>query len=302
MGSAVTHHLVTVEGKGFKYTNPGGFVTREGEQYVLARRNKSTDDMGTSDAERSSVVLLKRKRTGPNTLIDTDIVLLGGREHAGYEDPRLLPINLSIKDQAFTYTFVDGKNHYSRLKCLREGKAAGFSKAMGPPAAPCKNGFLFKAESGGIIVVSRPDGGPIRFYKLADVSQVLSAFDLWHPMDWWEKRLFAEIRLPKWSRGMRGEFSHIGFGTIINPRAAIIHFGHSDAQGKYYVTALQDLAADGTPIGPPEIITEPAEGLPIGDVPNVIYTMMAWLEGEELVMWSGHDDTYIVETRMRSPL
>jgi predicted GH43/DUF377 family glycosyl hydrolase len=301
MGKAIRHYLVTVEGEGFKYTNPGGFVLRGGEEYVLARRNSSTDNMATDDAARSSIVLLKR--TGSHALVDENVVLLQGNNRTGYEDPRLLPINISIKDQAFTYTYVDEKNHYSCLKCLRKGRAAGFSKVMGPPAAPCKNGFLFKTEDGGVIVVSRPDNGPIRFYRLASVSEVLSSFNTDPPMDWWNKKLSAEIKLPTWARGEQGAgFSHIGFGTTIGSRSAIIHFGHSDDRGKYYATALQRLDADGSPVGPPEIIAEPAKNLPVGDVPNVIYTTMAWVEGKELVMWSGHDDTYIVETRMRSPL
>lgn len=118
---------------------------------------------------------------------------------------------------------------------------------------------------------------------------------------WWEERFLAKITVPSWLRGERGSFGHIGFGTVIHSRAAVIHFGRGDETGKYYVTALQRLSEQGAPEGPPEIIAEPASGFPEGDVPGVIYTMMAWLEGKELVLWSGHDDSMIIETRLKAP-
>lgn len=301
MGSSIRHRLVTVEGEGHKYTNPGGFVRRNGEEYVLARRNDSVDDMATDDAKRSSIVLLKR--IAPLKLSDDSLILLQGSDRFGYEDPRLLPCDIFKGERGFTYTFVvEGDKHCSWIKSLRKGSGPTYNKKMGPPLSPSKNGFLFNAEDGAVIVVSRPDGESIKFYRLQDVTKTVTAFSLDKELEWWQRRLFAEIELPSWARGKQGEFGHIGFGTVIGTRAAILHFGRSDDEGKYYVTALQRLQKDGSPLGPPEIIAEPAKNLPVGDVPNVIYTMMAWIEGRELVLWSGHDDTYIVETRMRSPL
>lgn len=300
MGSSVNNRLVTVDGEGYKYTNPGGFVVCGNEEYVIARRNDLTDDMASPDASRSSIVLLKR--TGFWHLVDTGLVLLKGGNGLGYEDPRLLPFDIYPGSKGFTYTYVRGKSYCSWVRELSSKNKSNYNKMMGPPVSPSKNGFIFQSENGRAIVVSRPDGKPIKFYQLKDIKQAMASFAMEKPVSWWDERLLAEIELPSWARGEQGGFEHIGFGTIINPRAAIIHFGKSTESGKYYVTALQRLMEDGRPDGPPEIIAEPAKGLPVGDVPNVIYTVMAWVEGKELVLWSGHDDTYIIETRMRSPL
>jgi predicted GH43/DUF377 family glycosyl hydrolase len=64
---------------------------------------------------------------------------------------------------------------------------------------------------------------------------------------------------------------------------------------------MQPLDRSGIPIGAPEIIAEPARDIPHGDVPNVIYTTMAWMEGKHLIMWSGHDDSSIIECRCDLP-
>lgn len=290
------HQLVHVEGK-HKYTNPGGFVQRGGQQYVIARRNPASADMATSSAVSSDIVLLERKRS--RLLVDTGVVLLKGDLERGvsYEDPRLIHGEIG-----FTYTYVSKSGYSSWLMGLHRGNPSEFNKQMRPDISPSKNGFLFRAGDDTAIVVSRPDlEKEVRLYKVKDIKSALRGFTLKTSRMWWEDRFLAKITVPSWLRGERGSFGHVGFGTIIHPRAAVIHFGRGDETGKYYVTALQRLSPQGAPDGPPEIIAEPASELPEGDVPGVIYTQMAWLEGKELVLWSGHDDSMIVETRLKAP-
>lgn len=65
MGKARGYKQVEVVGmSGFKYTNPGGFLMRDGMQYVIARRTPSFVDMSSSDARWSDVVLLSRRDRG----------------------------------------------------------------------------------------------------------------------------------------------------------------------------------------------------------------------------------------------
>jgi len=296
--NAATHRLVVVQGEGFKYTNPGGLLRRGGRDYVIARRNVTSDNMATDAAKRSSIVLLHR--TGRRQLVDEGDVLYAADTNNGisYEDPRILP-----DKSGFTYTCVKGDIYCTHLAGLRDGRLDGYDKMMGPQLlANRKNGYLFRAVDGSGIFVIRPDSAKtIYFYRLRSTKEATTAFAIGSTVEWWSSRLAGRITVPNWLRGKRGSFGHVGFGTIVHPRVAIIHFGNSTPGGKYYVTALQHLGDDGLPDGPPEIVAEPDESIPPGDVPGVLYTTMAWLSGRQIMMWSGRDDSMIVETRVQAP-
>lgn len=296
--SKAQHRLVSVEENGFKYTNPGGFIRHDGKDYVIVRRNAASDNMATAEAKRSSIVLLHR--VGPLRLADEGNVLLSADAERGisYEDPRLLQDKSS-----FTYTCVKGEVYCTHLIGLRNGRLDGHDRMMGPQLLiNRKNGYLFQAIDGSGIFVIRPDSEKtIYFYRLNNIKEAITAFAIGSSVEWWSSRLAGRVKVPEWLKGRRGSFGHVGFGTIVHPRVAVIHFGSSASGGKYYVTALQPLGDDGLPDGPPEIVAEPDESLPVGDVPGVLYTTMAWLRGRQIIMWSGHDDSMIVETRVQAP-
>ena len=298
MGKARGYKQVEVVGmSGFKYTNPGGFLMRDGMQYVIARRTPSFVDMSSSDARWSDVVLLSRQ--GSRQLVDTDEVLLAADSSRGlgYEDPRLLQ-----DGSAFTMTLVSGHGYRSWLVELNKGYRSRRMYPIGPKGPTSKNGYFFTTRSGETVVVCRQcSTKAIQFYRFDTEAQAERFCMEDFGPEQWERKLVGVIETPVWSEGHKGKFQHVGFGTIVSPNMAVIHFGRGDETGKYYVTALQQLDDRGVPVGPGEIIAEPAKNLPHGDVPNVIYTMMAWVEGHDLVLWSGHDDTHIVECRVKLP-
>jgi predicted GH43/DUF377 family glycosyl hydrolase len=296
--SAYSYKLVEVTGmSGFKYTNPGGFVQREGQEYVIARRTRSDADMATDDAKESDVVLLLRH--GARVLVDTDEVIFGADKERGlgYEDPRLLP-----DGSAFTLTLVTASGYRSWLVELFKGHRGRRMYPLGPRGVASKNGYLFTARNGKTIIVSRMcETRAIQFYSFDTLAQaeLFCQEDL--PIEDWQRYQVGTVETPEWSEGDKGRFHHAGFGTMAAPNVAVVHFARADDSGKYYVTALQQIDDGGVPVGPPQLIAEPAANLPHGDVPNVIYTMMAWVDGSEVVLWSGHDDTYIVECRAKLP-
>ena len=282
---------------GFKYTNPGGFVHRDGKEYVIARRNRVDADMATDDAKASDIVLLLRQ--GPRLLVDVDEVIFGAdaERGLGYEDPRLL-----LNGSAFTLTLVSGSTYRSWLVDLNRGYRGRRMLPLGPRGLASKNGYMFTSRSGKTIIVSRRcETRAVQFYSFDTAAKAESfcAEDL--ELEDWSRYGIGTVKTPEWSEGGKGKFHHAGFGTIVSPNIAVIHFARADESGKYYVTALQQISDEGAPVGPPQLIAEPSSELPHGDVPNVIYTMMAWVEGDDLILWSGHDDTYIVECRVKLP-
>jgi predicted GH43/DUF377 family glycosyl hydrolase len=297
-GSAYGYKIVTVRGYGgHKYTNPGGFVRRDGKEFVLARRVKAEVDMATDAAESSDIVLLERE--GKTWLRDNDEVFLRGdtERTLGYEDPRVL-----FDKEAFTFTFLNGGKCQTWLLQLDCGRPTRSSYRIGPPVSPAKNGYIYEAVDGSGIVITRINRtDAIQFYQFDALQTALSACRTDHDMTWWKPYQRATIEVPNWLAGEQGRFKHAGFGTLVTPHAAILHFARANEGGKYYVTALQRLDDGGMPKGAPEIIAEPAKDLPHGDVPNVIYTTMAWVQGSELVLWSGHDDSFIMECRCKAP-
>jgi predicted GH43/DUF377 family glycosyl hydrolase len=272
-------------------------VKREGQEYVIARRTRAEADMATDDAKESDVVLLLRHE--PRLLVDTDEVLFGAdaKRGLGYEDPRLLQ-----DGSAFTLTLVSGPTYRSWLVELFKGHRGRRMFPLGPRGVASKNGYMFTARNGKTIIVSRMcETKAVQFYSFDTAAQaeMFCMEDL--PLEDWSRYQVGTIKTPEWSEGDKGRFHHAGFGTMVSPNVAIVHFARADESGKYYVTALQQIDDGGVPIGPPQLIAEPTVELPHGDVPNVIYTMMAWVEGGELVLWSGHDDSYIVECRAKLP-
>jgi predicted GH43/DUF377 family glycosyl hydrolase len=296
--SAYGYKIVTVRGYGgHKYTNPGGFVHRDGKEFVVARRVKAEVDMATDEARASDIVLLERE--GKAWLRDNDEVFLRGdpERGLGYEDPRVL-----LDDEALTFTFLNGDQVQTWVLRLDCGRPARSSFPVGPPVSPAKNGYVFESSDGSGVVVTRfNETNAIQFYQFDTLRSAFAACSSNRDMEWWQPHQRATLEVPNWLAGEQGKFSHAGFGTIVTSHAAILHFARANEGGKYYVTALQRLDDAGMPEGPPEIIAEPAKDLPHGDVPNVIYTTMAWLQGAELVLWSGHDDSYIMECRCKAP-
>jgi hypothetical protein len=296
--NAYGYKIVSVRGfGGHKYTNPGGFVRRDGKEFVLVRRAAADVDMATEAAQTSDIVLLERE--GKTWLRDNDEVFLRGdvERRLGYEDPRVL-----LHDEAFTFTFVNGDQCQTWLLRLSKGRPSRGSHPLGPPISPAKNGYVFEAADGSGIVITRfNETGEIQFFQFDSLRTAFDASTASHEMDWWQPFQQATISVPNWLAGEQGTFQHAGFGTLVTQHAAVLHFARASNGGKYYVTGLQRLDDAGLPCGPPEIIAEPAKDLPHGDVPNVIYTTMAWLQGSELVLWSGHDDSYIMECRCKAP-
>ena len=298
MAGAYGYKIVTVRGYGgHKYTNPGGFVRRDGKEFVLARRVKADVDMATDAARTSDIVLLERE--GKTWLRDNDEVFLRGDpdRDLGYEDPRVL-----IHADAFTFTFLNGGKCQTWYLQLEKGRPTRKSYRVGPPVSPAKNGYVYQAADGTGVVVTRVNRtNAIQFYQFDSLETAVAACATDHDMPWWRPYERAVLEVPNWLAGAQGKFKHAGFGTLVSYRAAILHFARANGGGKYYVTALQRLDDAGMPHGPPEIIAEPSKDLPHGDVPNVIYTTMAWLQGSELVLWSGHDDCFIMECRYKAP-
>jgi predicted GH43/DUF377 family glycosyl hydrolase len=296
--SAYGYKLVEVTGMdGFKYTNPGGFVRRDGREYVIARRNRAEVDMSTEAAKQSDVVLLLRHTQ--RLLVDTDEVVLAAdpERGIGYEDPRLL-----LDGSGFTLTLVTASGYRSWLVEMSKGYRGRKMFPIGPRGPVSKNGFMFTSRGGKTVVVSRMcETRSIQFYAFDTVVQAEMFCQEDLPLESWERYQVGVVETPEWSEGDKGRFHHAGFGTMVAPNVAVVHFARSNESGKYYVTALQQIDDGGVPVGPPQLVAEPAANLPHGDVPNVIYTMMAWVEGSEVVMWSGHDDTNIVECRAKLP-
>jgi predicted GH43/DUF377 family glycosyl hydrolase len=297
-GSAYGYKIVSVRGfGGHKYTNPGGFVRRDDKEFVLARRVAADVDMATDAARASDIVLLERE--GKTWLRDNDEVFLRGdpERGLGYEDPRVL-----LDGDAFSFTFLNGEHCQSWLLHLEKGRPSRNSHPLGPPISPAKNGYVFEAADGSGIVVTRfNETNAIQFFQFDSLRAAFDACRTGHEMDWWQPHQRSTLRVQNWLAGEQGSFKHAGFGTLVSKHAAVVHFARANDGGKYYVTGLQRLDDAGLPCGPPEIIAEPAKDLPHGDVPNVIYTTMAWLQGSELVLWSGHDDSYIMECRCKAP-
>lgn len=298
MASAYGYKLVEVTGiGGYKYTNPGGFVERDGVQYVIVRRAPSEADMASEDARGSDVVLLRRSDV--RTLIDADDVVFkaDATRSVGYEDPRLLH-----DASAFTLTLVSKDSYRSWLVDLVKGHRGRRMYPVGPRGALSKNGYVYQTSNGRTMVVSRMcETKSIQFYLFGSMQNAEKLCMGDESLEVWDGYRVGVLSVPHWLRGEHGGFGHAGFGTILSPTLAIVHFGKANGRGKYYVTALQRLNEWGIPSGPPEIIAEPAKSIPSGDVPNVIYTTMAWTEGSELVLWSGHDDSAIVECRVKLP-
>jgi hypothetical protein len=295
---AYGYQPVTVIGsKDYKYTNPGGFVTLRGKRHVAVRRTPANADMATENARASDIVFLRYEE--PRVLVDTDEVFLRSDPEMGrgYEDPRVFPDGKGI-----SFTFVQNDGYRTWMVELSDGERVGPLMPVGPHVRPAKNGFLYEAADDGAVVANRIDGRKsVQFYRFRNRKEALAACRVdWHE-DWWQERLVREVSVPEWLSGERGSFRHCGFNTIVHDRLALLHFARADDLGKYYVTAMQPLDRSGIPIGAPEIIAEPARDIPHGDVPNVIYTTMAWMEGKHLIMWSGHDDSSIIECRCDLP-
>jgi hypothetical protein len=253
--------------------------------------------MATEEAKASDIVLLRRSE--PRTLIDADDVIFkaDSSRSVGYEDPRLL-----VDGSAFTLTLVSKDSYRSWLVDLVKGHRGRRMYPVGPRGVLSKNGYMYQTANGRTVVVNRAcETKAIQFYLFGTTEIAYRVCMADEPFDVWDGYCIGKLSVPHWLRGNQGGFGHAGFGTCLSPTLALIHFGRSDEQGKYYVTALQRLSEWGIPAGPPEIIAEPAKSIPPGDVPNVIYTTMAWLDGSEIVLWSGHDDSAIIECRAKLP-
>jgi hypothetical protein len=295
---AYGYQPVTVVGsRDYKYTNPGGLVMLHGHRYVAVRRTPAHADMATDEAQWSDIVLLRQEE--PRVLVDVDEVFLKAspEQGRGYEDPRVFPGGRGI-----SFTFINAGSYRTWMVELREGQQVGPLIPMGPHVYPAKNGYLYEAEDGCAVVVNRSDERrAIQFYRFRSYREAVAACRVDWNLTWWKEREEKEVTVPSWLTGEHGGFRHCGFGTLVHERLALLHFARSDDLGKYYVTAMQPLDRAGIPIGAPEIIAEPTSELPHGDVPNVIYTTMAWVDGRQLVLWSGHDDSSIVECRLDLP-